>query len=63
MKTHIMTSMSSGYDSVVVKYRGELAETPLTKLRKEIGLQYTGDEKYPIWKPVMVCFQDKTKMS
>jgi hypothetical protein len=24
---------------------------------------YTGDEKYPIWKPVMVCFQDKTKMS
>ena len=40
MKSHIMTSMSSGYDSVVVKYRGELAETPLTKLRKEIGLQY-----------------------
>jgi hypothetical protein len=40
MKTHIMTSMSSGYDSVVVKYRGELAETPLTKLRKEIGLQH-----------------------
>ncbi|KAI2504715.1 hypothetical protein MHU86_9732 [Fragilaria crotonensis] len=40
MKSHIMTSMSSGYDSVVVKYRGELAETPLVKLRKEIGLQY-----------------------
>jgi hypothetical protein len=40
MKSHIMTSMSSGYDSVVVKYRGKLAETPLTKLRKEIGLQY-----------------------
>ena len=40
MKSHIMTSMSSGYDSVVVKYRGELAEMPLTKLRKEIGLQY-----------------------
>ena len=40
MKSHIMTSMSSGYDSVVVKYRGELAETPIVKLRKEIGLQY-----------------------
>jgi hypothetical protein len=40
MKSHIMRSMSSGYDSVVVKYRVELAETPLMKLRKEIGLQY-----------------------
>jgi hypothetical protein len=38
MKSHIMTSTSSGYDSVVVKYRDKLAETPLTKLRKEIGL-------------------------
>ncbi|KAI2506319.1 hypothetical protein MHU86_8150 [Fragilaria crotonensis] len=40
MKSHIMTSMSSGYDPVVLKYRGELAETPLVKLRKEITLQY-----------------------
>jgi hypothetical protein len=40
MKSHIMTSMSSGYDPVVLKYHGELAETPLVKLRKEITLQY-----------------------
>jgi hypothetical protein len=40
MKSHIMTSMSSGYDPVVLKYRGELATTPLAKLRKEITLQY-----------------------
>ena len=40
MKSHIMTSMSSGFDSVVLKYRGELATTPLVKLRKEITLQY-----------------------
>ena len=40
MKSHIMTSMSSGYDPVVLKYRGELATTPLVKLRKEITLQY-----------------------
>ncbi|KAI2490451.1 hypothetical protein MHU86_24138 [Fragilaria crotonensis] len=35
-----MNAMSSGYDPVVVKFRGELAETSLTKLRKEIVLQY-----------------------
>ncbi|KAI2511743.1 hypothetical protein MHU86_2637 [Fragilaria crotonensis] len=40
MKSHIMTSMSSGYDPVVLKYRGELAETLIAKLRKEITLQY-----------------------
>ena len=40
MKSHIMTSMSSGYDPVVLKYRGELATTPIEKLRKEITLQY-----------------------
>ncbi|KAI2492047.1 hypothetical protein MHU86_22506 [Fragilaria crotonensis] len=40
MKAHIMNAMSSGYDPVVVKFRGELAETSLTKLRKEIVLQY-----------------------
>ena len=40
MKSHIMTSMSSGYDPVVLMYRGELATTPLVKLRKEITLQY-----------------------
>jgi hypothetical protein len=40
MKSHIMTSMSASYDPVVLKYRGELAETPLVKLKKEISLQY-----------------------
>ena len=40
MKSHIMTSTSSGYDPVVLKYRGELAVTLLMKLRKEITLQY-----------------------
>jgi hypothetical protein len=39
MKSHIMTLMSSGFDPVVLKYRGELATTPLVKLRKEIALQ------------------------
>ena len=40
MKAHIMNSMSSGYDPVILKFRGELAETSLVKLRKEIVLQY-----------------------
>ena len=40
MKSHIMNSMSTGYDPVIVKFRGELADTTLTKLRKEIVLQY-----------------------
>ncbi len=39
MKSHIMNSMSTGYDPVIVKFRGELADTTLTKLRKEIVLQ------------------------
>ena len=40
MKSHIMNSMSGGYDPVIVKFRGELAETSLIKIRKEIVLQY-----------------------
>jgi len=40
MKSHIMSSMSSGYESVIVKFRGDLADTSLTKLKKEIVLQY-----------------------
>ncbi|KAI2493888.1 PIF1-like helicase [Fragilaria crotonensis] len=39
MKSHIMNSMLTGYDPVIVKFRGELADTTLTKLRKEIVLQ------------------------
>ena len=39
MKSHIMNSMWMGYDPVIVKFRGELADTTLTKLRKEIVLQ------------------------
>ena len=40
MKSHIMNSMSNGYDPVIVKFRGDLAGTSLIKLRKEIVLQY-----------------------
>ena len=40
MKSHIMNSMSTGYDPVIMKFRGDLADTSLTKLRKEIVLQY-----------------------
>jgi hypothetical protein len=40
MKSHIMNSMSTGYDPVIVKFRGELADTTLTKLHMEIVLQY-----------------------
>jgi hypothetical protein len=29
LKAHIMNSMSKGYEPVVVKFPGELAETPL----------------------------------
>jgi hypothetical protein len=32
--------MSKGYDQVVVKFRGELADISLEKLQKEVGLQY-----------------------
>ena len=40
MKAHIMSSMSRGYDTVVVNFRGELADTSLDKLQKEVCLQY-----------------------
>jgi hypothetical protein len=40
MKSHIMNSMSTGYDPVIVKFHGELADIALIKLRKEIILQY-----------------------
>jgi hypothetical protein len=40
MKAHIMNSMSVGYDPVIIKFRGELAETALTKIQKEIVMQF-----------------------
>ena len=40
MKAHIINSMSAGYDPVIIKFRGELAETALTKIQKEIVMQY-----------------------
>ena len=40
LKSHLMTNMSRGYEPVIIKFRGELAETSLTKLQKEIVLQY-----------------------
>ena len=40
MKSHIMNSMSGDYETVIVKFRGELNETPLEKVKKEVILQY-----------------------
>ena len=40
LKAHILNSMSRGYDPVVVKFRGELADISLEKLQKEVSLQY-----------------------
>ena len=40
LKAHIMNSMSKGYEPVVVKFRGELADISLDKLQKEVVLQY-----------------------
>ena len=40
MKSHMMTAISKDYDSVVVKFRGDLNETSLVKLRKEVVLQF-----------------------
>ena len=40
LKSHIMNSMSKGYEPVVVKFRGELADISLDKLQKEVVLQY-----------------------
>ena len=41
MKSHMMTAMSNDYESVIVKFRrGDLNNTTLVKLRKEVVLQY-----------------------
>jgi Zinc knuckle len=40
LKSHMMAAMSDDYESVIVKFRGDLNETPLMKLRKEVVLQY-----------------------
>ena len=40
MKSHMMTAMSKEYDSVIVKFRGDLSDTPLEKLRKEVVFQF-----------------------
>ena len=40
MKSHMMATLSNEYDSVIVKFRGDLSETPLAKLRKEVVLQF-----------------------
>ena len=39
LKAHILNSMSRGNDSVVVKFRGELADISLEELQKEVSLQ------------------------
>ena len=40
MKSHMMTAMPNDYDSVIVKFRGDLNCTKLVKLCKEVILQY-----------------------
>ena len=40
MKSHMMTAMSNNYESVIIKFRGDLNDTMLVKLRKEVVLQY-----------------------
>jgi hypothetical protein len=40
MKSHMMTSMSDDYRSVIINFRGDLNETSLAKLRKEVVLQF-----------------------
>ena len=40
MKSHMMSAMSNDYESVIVKFRGDLNDTTLVKLRKEVVLQY-----------------------
>jgi Zinc knuckle len=40
IKSHMMTAMSKDYDSVIVKFRGDLSDTPLAKLHKEVVLQF-----------------------
>ena len=40
MKSHMMTAMLNDYDSVIVKFCGNLSKTPLAKLRKEVVLQF-----------------------
>ena len=40
MKSHMMTAMSNDYESVIIKFRGNLNDTMLVKLCKEVVLQY-----------------------
>ena len=40
MKSNMMTAMSNDYESIVIKFRGDLNNTTLAKLRREVVLQY-----------------------
>jgi hypothetical protein len=40
LKSHMMANMSSAYDAVVMKFRGERVETSIEKLQKEILMHY-----------------------
>jgi hypothetical protein len=40
LKSHMMANMSSAYDPVVMKFRGELVETSIEKFQKEILMHY-----------------------
>ena len=41
----MMTAMSNDYESIIVKFRGDLNDTMLVKLRKEVVLQYKSQIK------------------
>lgn len=40
IKSHIICNLSQEYESVIIKFRGEIADTPLEKIKKEITLHY-----------------------
>ena len=40
MKSHIISNMTDDYEPVTIKFRGELQNIPIEKLKKEICLQY-----------------------
>jgi hypothetical protein len=40
IKSHVIFNLSHDYESVIIKFRGEIADTPLEKIKKEITLHY-----------------------
>ena len=40
IKSHIICNLSHDYEPVIIKFRGQIANTPLEKIKKEISLHY-----------------------